>query len=183
MADPNSLPVIPETERTPLVEFLLARIGQLLEEQRRQAELIGQLRDEIAVLKGEKARPKFKPSGMEQQTEPGSSEGDADGDAGTGAGDGTGGARKRPGSAKRPKTAQLTLHETVGVPPGMELPAGSRFKGSGESRVPRDTSRGHPAAARTRSLATAFCARVRPAVAAVSHSPLVRRARLRPQMA
>jgi hypothetical protein len=68
MADPNPLPVIGEAERTPLVEWLLARIEQLLEEQRRQAELIQQLRDEIAVLKGEKARPKFKPSGMEQQT-------------------------------------------------------------------------------------------------------------------
>ncbi len=104
MTDPNPLPEIPEAERTSLVESLLARIEQLLEEQRRQAELIGQLRDEIAVLKGEKARPKFKPSGMEQQTEPETSEGDADGD--TGAGDGTGGgSHKRPGSAKRSKTA------------------------------------------------------------------------------
>jgi hypothetical protein len=125
MGDPNPLPVLGEAERTPLVEVLLERIERLLEEQRRQAELIGQLRDEIAVLKGEKARPKFKPSGMEQQTEPESCEGDA----GTGVGDGTGGPRKRPGSAKRPKTAQLTIHETVGVSPGMELPAGSRFKG------------------------------------------------------
>jgi hypothetical protein len=114
-----------EAERTPLVEFLLARIEQLLEEQRRQAELIGQLRDEIAVLKGEKARPKFKPSGMEQQTEPET----AEGDTGTEAGDRTGGSRQRGGSAKRRKTAQLTIHETVGVSPGGELPAGSRFKG------------------------------------------------------
>ncbi|MFB1491319.1 transposase [Thiocapsa sp. C3-3m] len=121
--------MIPETERTPLVELLLARIEQLLEEQRRQAEFIGQLRDEIAILKGEKARPKFKPSGMEQQTEPETPEGDTDGDTGTEAGDETGGSRKRPGSAKRPKTAQLTIHDTVGVPPGVELPAGSRFKG------------------------------------------------------
>lgn len=127
MADPNLLPEIGEAERTPLVESLLARIEQLLEEQRRQAELIGQLRDEIAVLKGEKARPKFKPSGMEQQTEPESSEGDADDDTGTG--DETGGSSQRPGSAKRRKTAQLTIHETVGIPPDMELPAGSRFKG------------------------------------------------------
>ena len=119
--------MIGETERTPRVELLLARIEPLLEEQRRQGELIGQLRDEIAVLNGEKARPKFKPSGMEQQTEPETSEGYANGD--TGVGDGTGGPRKRPGSAKRPKTAQLTIHETVGVPPGIELPAGSRFKG------------------------------------------------------
>jgi hypothetical protein len=127
MADPNPLPVIGEAERTPLVEILLARIERLLEEQRRQAELVQQLRDEIAVLKGEKARPKFKPSGMEQQTEPETADGDANGDAG--AGDATGAPPKRPGSAKRRKTAQLTIHESVGVPPGVALPAGSRFKG------------------------------------------------------
>jgi hypothetical protein len=40
----------------------------------------------------------------------------------------------------------------------------------GESRVARDTSRGHPAAARTRSLATILCAWVRPALAAVPDS-------------
>ena len=114
-----------EAERTPLVEVLLGRIEQLLEDQRRQAELIQQLRDEIAVLKGEKARPTFKPSGMEQQTEPETS----DGDAGVGGGGATDGPPKRPGSAKRPKTAQLTIHESVRVPPGVELPAGSRFKG------------------------------------------------------
>jgi hypothetical protein len=33
-------------------------------------ETIQQLRDEIAVLKGEKSKPKFKPSGMEIETEP-----------------------------------------------------------------------------------------------------------------
>jgi len=45
MADPNPLPVIGEAERTPLVEWLLARIEQLFEEQRRQAEFVQQLRD------------------------------------------------------------------------------------------------------------------------------------------
>lgn len=69
MADPNALPVHGEAERTPLVEVLLAQIERLLEEQRRQAEIIGQLLDEIAFLKSEKARPTFKPSGMEQHTE------------------------------------------------------------------------------------------------------------------
>lgn len=39
--------------------------------------------------------------------------------------------------------------------------------GTGESRIPYDASRGHPAAAWTRSFATALCARVRSAVAAV----------------
>ncbi|WP_233490269.1 hypothetical protein [Thiocapsa marina] len=76
--------MIDEADRTPLVEVPVVRIDRLLEEQRRQAELIQQLRDQIAVLEGEKARPKFKPSGMEQQTEPGSANSDA------GAGDATG---------------------------------------------------------------------------------------------
>jgi hypothetical protein len=89
MADPNPLPVIGETERTPLVEVLLARIEPLLEEQRRKAKFIQLLRDEIAVLKGEEAKPTFKPSGIAQQTEPETSEGDA------GAGDATGEPRKR----------------------------------------------------------------------------------------
>jgi hypothetical protein len=121
MADWNPLALLGEAERTPLVKVLLARIEQLLEDQRRQAELVQQLRDEIAILKGERGKPKFKPSGMEQETE--TSNGDA------GAGDGTGGPPERPGSAKRRKTAQITIHQTVKVNPGMELPAGSRFKG------------------------------------------------------
>ncbi len=36
--------------------------------------------------------------------------------------------KKRPGSAKRSKTAELTIHREVKCPP-KEVPAGSRFKG------------------------------------------------------
>ena len=70
MPDHNRLPIIPEEERSPLVEQLLALVEQLLQETLGQAELIQQLRDEIAALKGEKGKPKFKPSGMDPQTEP-----------------------------------------------------------------------------------------------------------------
>jgi hypothetical protein len=94
-----------------------------------QAEQIQQLRDEIAVLKGQKAKPRFKPSGMDTETEPG---GDAEGSAASDGGEDGGSAdrsRKRRGSTKRRKTQQLTIHETRKVPPQAPIPAGSRFKG------------------------------------------------------
>ncbi|MEJ2331142.1 MAG: hypothetical protein P8Z33_15315, partial [Gammaproteobacteria bacterium] len=71
MPDRKQLPSIAEAQRTPLVEQLLEQIEELLEENRRQAERIQQLRDEIAILKGQKAKPKFKPSGMDRETERG----------------------------------------------------------------------------------------------------------------
>ncbi|WP_305909774.1 hypothetical protein Q9L42_003700 [Methylomarinum sp. Ch1-1] len=64
-----SLPEIPDSERTPLVDALLGIIESLSETVQRQDEEIGCLKDEIAILKGEKARPKFKPSGMTQETD------------------------------------------------------------------------------------------------------------------
>ena len=118
MPTPVRLPDIPDAERTALVEQLVVLIEALAEDNQRQAETIQQLRDEIAVLKGEKAKPQFKPSGME-----GKRDGDTPDDA---AGKGKG---KRPGSAKRHKTAQLTIHEECPIAPREPLPAGSRFKG------------------------------------------------------
>lgn len=56
------IPKIPEEDITPLVSDLLA-ILQL------QAEEIQQLKDEIARLKGQKPKPKIKPSNLEKQTE------------------------------------------------------------------------------------------------------------------
>jgi hypothetical protein len=94
------LPPIPEAERTPLVEALLAiidtqqqRIGQL-------EETVGQLRDEIAILKGQKPRPKITPSRLETPSpKPPPSPGD-----------------KRPGSAKRSKTASFLTPVEVKIP-------------------------------------------------------------------
>jgi hypothetical protein len=121
MADPNPLPVLDEAQRAPLVELLLGRIEQLLEEQRRQAELIQQSRDKIAVLKGEKARPKFKPrvgwsrrpSPRPPTATPATERADRPNDR-----DRRNVAKPRSSSSPRPSG-----------PPGVELPAGSRFKG------------------------------------------------------
>jgi hypothetical protein len=68
------------------------------------------LKDEIARLKDQKPRPTIRPSALNQ-----SSNKSNDG--------------KRPGSAKRSKTADLEIHNTIKVPPKEKVPAGSRFKG------------------------------------------------------
>ena len=78
-------------------------------------------------MKGEKARPNIKPSRMEPKagkeakfgTESESaSSGEATDEA----------APKRPGSAKRSKTAALQIHREIHCPPP-EIPEGSRFRG------------------------------------------------------
>ena len=124
MPDLKQLPSIAEAQRSPLVEQLMVQLEHVLEENRRQAEIIQQMRDEIAVLKGQKAKPKFKPSGMETQTEPGE---DTDGSDADDKDDG--GERKRAGSSKRSKTQPLTIHETIKVAPKAPIPEHSRFKG------------------------------------------------------
>lgn len=133
-----TLPDIPESERTPLVVALLAVIEQLVQENARQSELIQQLRNEIAILKGEKPRPTFKTSGMAEQAgappPAGQDEGDdEDGDSSGGEGEASspsGSAKeKRPGSEKRRKKPQLPIHETVKLAPVAAIPPGSVFKG------------------------------------------------------
>ncbi|MBI2784474.1 MAG: transposase [Gammaproteobacteria bacterium] len=87
------LPEIRAEERTPLVEALLGIIRQLLDRVQQLEQTVQQLRDEIARLKGQKPRPEIKPSQLETpRPKPGESQ------------DG-----KRPGSAKRPKTAELHI--------------------------------------------------------------------------
>ena len=107
MAEIPKIPDIAEKDITP-------EVAQLLEVIRYQAELIRQLSDEIAVLKGNKPRPRIKPSRMEK--------GDK-GDKNNKTSDG-----KRPGSAKRSKTKELPIHKTVKVP-AENVPVGSEFKG------------------------------------------------------
>jgi hypothetical protein len=112
-------PYIPEAERTPAVVKLLAWGERLIEIILRKHEQESHLKDEVAVLKGEKKRPKFKPSRMyeeagkagasdrPQQTEP---------------------ARRR-GKPSRSKTAQLKIDGEQIIQPAGSIPPGSRFKG------------------------------------------------------
>lgn len=92
----------------------LAEFKALIEAQREEIE---RLKDTIAILKGQKGRPKIKPSGLET-AKPGSAQ----------EGGGTGSEQKRAGSAKRAKTAHLTIDQTEIMRPE-QVPAGSVFKG------------------------------------------------------
>jgi hypothetical protein len=111
-------PYIPEAERTPAVLKLLAWGERLIEIILRKHEQESHLKDEVAVLKGEKKRPKFKPSRMheeagkagasdwQQQTKP---------------------ARRR-GKPSRRKTAQLKIDGEQIIQPAGRIPPDSRFK-------------------------------------------------------
>jgi len=94
---------LPADQVTPLVLTLL----EICHHQREQ---IQQLRDEIARLKGEKPRPKIKPSTLENPPR-GKHQGE------------------RPKNrCERRKTRELRIHETIRIAPE-EVPEGSRFKG------------------------------------------------------
>ncbi|AGX88492.1 transposase [Candidatus Symbiobacter mobilis CR] len=80
---------------------------------------IQQLRDEIAILKGEKSKPVLKPSKMDKNT---------DLDDNPPHSNGSGVISKRPGSAKRSKTAQLIIHEIRIIKPAGPIPSGARLK-------------------------------------------------------
>ena len=59
------LPAIAEAERTPLVEALLAVIDAQQQRIQQLEETLGQLKDEIAILQGQKPRPPIAPSRLE----------------------------------------------------------------------------------------------------------------------
>lgn len=111
MSKAPKIPDIPEEERTPLVVHLLEVV-------RYQSELIQRLRDEIAILKGDKPRPEIKPSGMEKGEKKNTDSSDG----------------KRAGSSKRSKTRELEIHETILISPE-HIPEGSLFKGYREFTV------------------------------------------------
>ncbi len=109
------LPEIPPDQRTPLVEALLAIICAQHDRIRQLEESVQLLRDEIAVLKGQKPRPKIAPSRLETPpTPPPAVEGEPK--------------KKRPGSDKQPKNAQLTITNEERVP-FPNPPAGSVSNG------------------------------------------------------
>ena len=83
------LPPIPAAERTPLVDALLAIIDAQQQRLAFLEEEVQKLRDEIAILKGQKPRPTIAPSRLETPPpKPPPATGD-----------------KRPGSQKRSKKA------------------------------------------------------------------------------
>ena len=92
----------------------------LLEALQRANSEVQQLRDEIALLKGQKAKPKFKSSKMDQNTDP-SDDKDAASQDGV--------KHKRAGSPKRSKTAHLQIHEECVIAPAQPVPGDARFKG------------------------------------------------------
>jgi hypothetical protein len=105
------LPEIRAEDRTPLVESLLAVIRIQQDRIEQLEETVRQLRDEIAILKGQKPRPQIAPSRLEspapQPRPPGS---------------------KRPGSEKRPKNAHLIITQEVRLSV-LDAPQGSVSKG------------------------------------------------------
>jgi hypothetical protein len=106
------LPEIRPEERTPLVEALLGIVREIVDRVTLLEEENQLLRDEIARLKGLKPRPDIKPSILEApHPKTPNQEGS-----------------KRPGSAKRPKTAELHIHQEVVLHPE-GLPVGARFRG------------------------------------------------------
>src|SRR5260370_13253405 len=106
------LPELRPEERTPLVEALLGIIRQLADRVAELEETNRHLRDEIAVLQGQKPRPTIRPSILLTPPTPT---------------DGAGPGRRR-GKPTRPKTAELTIHSTVTLHPPA-LPAGATLRG------------------------------------------------------
>lgn len=114
-------PEVPADEQTPWVVALLGIIEKLRETIPPQDEESGRLKDEMAILKGEKARPKIKPSRME----PAAGRESESAPAGEAADEA---APKRAGSAKRSKTVAIQIHQEIQCPPA-EIAAGSRLRG------------------------------------------------------
>jgi Transposase IS66 family len=108
------LPDIPAEQRTPLVEALLAIIRAQQDRIREFEDTVQHLRDEIAILKGQKPRPKIAPSQLEKPLPPPPPP--------------PGESQKRPGSGKRPKNAQLTITQELRIS-FPHPPAGSVSRG------------------------------------------------------
>jgi hypothetical protein len=100
-----SIPDIPVTERTPVIDALLELLKW-------QSDRIEQLEDEIQKLKKETRKPKFESSKMDEKTELEEKEA---------------GNKKKKGP-QRKKTEEIDIHEERIIEPD-NLPKGARFKG------------------------------------------------------
>ena len=108
-----------------LASELSDRETLLLQLVRERDECIQELKDEVARLKGEKGKPKIKPSRLEPKEKDPKPEANAQETTS----EDSQKKKKRPGSEKRHKTADLTIHETQVIQPNEEIPSGSEFKG------------------------------------------------------
>lgn len=95
-----------KSEESPIVSELIDYIKQ-------QGDMIQKLKDELAELKGQKAKPKIKPSNLDKKAAPGRKNIQG---------------QKRPGSKKQSKTKHLEIHEDKVIQPDF-VPEGSEFKG------------------------------------------------------
>jgi len=101
------------------LDQLAAENSELKERVLQQAETIRELRDEIAVLKGQKGRPAMKPSGMDKDKDKDKDKDDQTGGSGRG---------KRRNSDRPAKTARLDIHEERRIAVD-DVPDGSHFLG------------------------------------------------------
>jgi hypothetical protein len=106
------VPEIPEERQTPEVVELLLFAEQTLAFIEQQAEIIQELRDEIARLKGQAPKPNIRPSQLEKdKTKKKRKEA----------------AKQRRRNKKREKTKGLKIHEEIRCPPE-DIPEGSLLK-------------------------------------------------------
>lgn len=104
------------------LDQVVAENAELKEQVLQQAATIGEMRDEIAALKGQKGRPQIKPSRMDRETDKDDEPPDKK----------LGGKRAR--SGKPPKTTQLKIDEERTIK-AVGVPEGSRFLGHREFTV------------------------------------------------
>ena len=112
MKPPIDFSKLSESEKSPAFSTLIGIVEQQFTTIQQQTELIQLLRDEVARLKGQKPKPKIKPSKLEKDLKK-KKKSSSD---------------KRAGSQKREKTANLVVHKHIRVPPET-IPEGSVFKG------------------------------------------------------
>jgi len=133
-------------------EELSDRETLLLQLLREREECIQELTDEIARLKGEKGKPKIKPSRLEPEKK---AQGQQEETEEEDALQNKQGTKKRPGSEKRQKTAHLIIHETKVIQPKEPIPPDAEFRGYQDYTVQELIIRAHNTRYRLASWKTA----------------------------
>jgi len=115
------LPIVDKEGLAPVtvkqINSLEAVSTEILEHYIKLYEELALTKDEVAVLRGEKIRPAFKPSRMHEEA--GKTEDNAENPS----------PGQRPGSQKKHKTAALKVDQDLIIAPTEPIPEGSRFKG------------------------------------------------------